>query len=189
MTLLVIGITVPVLSDAGSVDEMADALNDQSESFVSFFISFAVIGRYWFAHHQFYSAVKAFDAGLVAINLFYLAFIAFLPFPTALLGAYFDNPLSVVIYATCVGIISGLEVVMYRHAHRGGLMRRSLPEDVYRWSASMALAPLVFFVISIPVAFLSTTVAVILWFGAIPFDRVIERYKPKNADRYLRGSR
>lgn len=51
MTLLVVGIEVPDIPDTDSVDELADALGDLSGSFVSFFISFAVIGRYWLAHH------------------------------------------------------------------------------------------------------------------------------------------
>ncbi|HEU0086278.1 MAG TPA: hypothetical protein VFQ77_01260 [Pseudonocardiaceae bacterium] len=36
------------------------------------------------------------DSRLITINL---AFIAFLPFPTDLLGNYFHNPISVAIYA------------------------------------------------------------------------------------------
>ena len=35
------------LSDGDSVNDLADALNDLTSNFVSFFISFAVIGRYW----------------------------------------------------------------------------------------------------------------------------------------------
>ncbi|MGZ5412586.1 MAG: TMEM175 family protein, partial [Solirubrobacterales bacterium] len=40
MTLLVIGIEVPDLSDEVSVGALADALGDNSASFVSFLISF-----------------------------------------------------------------------------------------------------------------------------------------------------
>jgi uncharacterized membrane protein len=38
----------------GQRPRLADALNDLSPEFISFFISFAVIGRYWLAHHQFF---------------------------------------------------------------------------------------------------------------------------------------
>jgi hypothetical protein len=43
----------------------------------------------------------------------------------------------------------------------------------------------VFFVLSVPVAFASTTLAVILWFGAIPFNAVLARWKPDQADRFF----
>ena len=103
--------------DADSVDDLAGALDDQSDSIVSFFISFAVIGRYWVAHHQMFSLLRGFDRGLISAQPVYLGFIAFLPFPTALLGNYFDNPLAVSVYAAAVAIVSGLEVVLLRHAH------------------------------------------------------------------------
>jgi uncharacterized membrane protein len=41
MTLLVVSIAVPTISDTNSVGELADALNDLVPNFVSFFISFA----------------------------------------------------------------------------------------------------------------------------------------------------
>ena len=66
MTLLVVGIAVPTLDVADSSSELADALNDLSDAIVSFFISFAVIGRYWVAHHQLFSLLRGFDPGLIS---------------------------------------------------------------------------------------------------------------------------
>ena len=185
MTLLVVGITVPTLSDGDSVDDLADALNDLTSNFVSFFISFAVIGRYWAAHHRFFSLLARVDGRLLAINLVYLAFVAFLPFPTALLGTYFENPLSVAIYAVAVALISGLEVVLFHHAHRSGLLREKMPEDVFRWGVIQSTLPVVYFLVSVPVAFLSTTVAVCVWFLGLPFGIVANRRKPPDADRFF----
>ena len=187
MTLLVVAIAVPALSDADSVNELADALNDKSSEFISFFISFAVIGRYWLAHHQFFARLESIDGGLTAINLVYLAFVAFMPFPTDLLGTYFENPLSVAIYAVNVAIVSGLEVVLFRHAHRRQIMRERLPEDVYGWGVFSSSSPVIFFLVSVPVAFLSTELAVACWFLGIPFAMLSERWKPPQADRYFGG--
>jgi uncharacterized membrane protein len=185
MTLLVVGITVPTISNTESVHDLADALGDQESAFISFFISFAVIGRYWVAHHQFVGRLAAMDGGIIAINLVYLAFIAFLPFPTDLLGTYFENPLSVAIYALTVAVVSGLEVVLFRHAHRRSLLREDLPEEVFRWGVIQSLSPVIFFALSVPVAFLSTSLAVVLWFAGLPFAFISERWKPAEADRYF----
>jgi uncharacterized membrane protein len=185
MTLLVVGIVVPNLQDGESVGELADSLNDLIGSFVSFFISFAVIGRYWFAHHQFFARLEAMNNGLIGANLVYLAFVAFLPFPTALLGNYFENPLAIVVYAVAVAIVSGMEVVEFRTAHRGGLMAKPMPEDVYRWGAMLSLSPLVFFLLAIPLAFVNTTLAVASWFLIVPWEQFAKRWKPAHADEYL----
>jgi uncharacterized membrane protein len=187
MTLLVVAIGVPNLSDGDSIHDLADALNDLTPDFVSFFISFAVIGRYWLAHHQFVSLLKAMDQRIVFLNLVYLAFIAFLPFPTALLGEYFENPLSIVIYAVNVGLVSGMEVVLFRHAYQNGLLEKQPPHDVYRYGVLMSLSPVLFFAISIPIAFVSTTLAVCTWFLGIPLAAIAERWKPEGADELLLG--
>jgi uncharacterized membrane protein len=187
MTLLIVAITVPHLNDGDSVHDLAGALNDLVPDFVSFFISFAVIGRYWLAHHQFVSLLEEMDQAILGLNLIYLAFIAFLPFPTALLGSYFENPLSVAIYAVNVGLVSGMEVVLYRHAYRARLLRRQPPADAYRFAVLMSASPVLFFAISIPIAFVSTTLAVCTWFLGIPLAAASNRWKPAGADEFLLG--
>jgi uncharacterized membrane protein len=187
MTLLVVDLAVPTLSDGSSVHELADALSDDSATFVSFAISFAVIGRYWLAHHTYFSALARIDRALIALNLVYLGFIAFLPFPTALLGAYFENPLTIVIYAVNVALVSGMEVVLFSHAQHHDLLERKLPRDVFRYGVLMSLSPVLFFLLSIPVAFVSTTLAACMWFLGLPFGIIAERWKPKEADELLLG--
>ena len=187
MTLLVVGIGVPHLADESSVGDLADALNDDLGSFIGFFISFTVIGRYWLAHHQFFSRLAAMDQRLISLNLVYLMFIAFLPFPTVLLGDFFENPLTIVIYAVNVAIVSGLEVVLFRHAHRSGLFEREMPEEIYRWGVLMSLSPVLWFIFSIPLAFVSTSLAVVVWFFGIPFQAIANRWKPEGADELLVG--
>jgi TMEM175 potassium channel family protein len=185
MTLLIVSIAVPTISDGDSVSDLADALNDLTPNFVSFFISFVVIGRYWMAHHQFVSLLGAIDQAFIFLNLIYLAFIAFLPFPTALLGEYFENPLSVAIYATNVGIVSAMEVALLSRAYRADLLQQRLTPDIYRFGVVASLSPVVFFALSIPVAFLSTTVAVAMWFLAVPFGIAVNRRAPEGTGNLL----
>ena len=183
MTLLIVSIAVPTISDTQSVSDLAEALNDLTANFISFFISFAVIGRYWLAHHQSISLLEAMDQIFISLNLVYLAFIAFLPFPTALLGEYFENPLSVVIYAVNVAIVSGMEVVLFSHAYRARLLRRQPTPEVYRFGVAASLSPVGFFLISIPFAFISTTLAVAIWFLVVPWGIAMNRRAPEGADK------
>ena len=186
-TLLVIDLVVPHLKDSTSVHELANALQNETASFVSFAISFAVIARYWAAHHQFVSMLSRMDQRFLGLTMLYLAFVAFLPFPTSLLGHYFDNPLSVTVYAVSVAAISGMEVVLFRYAYRHGLIDREIPGDVYRYGIAMSFAPVIFFMISIPVAFASAAAAVCVWFLGIPLAAIAERWKPEGADELLLG--
>jgi uncharacterized membrane protein len=185
MTLLVVDLVPPTISATGNAHELWHALDDLTPNFVSFFISFAVIGRYWVAHHQSVSLLDRMDRGWIGLNLVYLAFIAFLPFPTAMLGEYFENPVSVAIYAVNVAVISGMEVVLFRHAYRRGLLSESVPPNVYRFGAFMSLSPVVFFLASIPVAFVSTTLAVCVWALGAPFGIIANRWAPEGSEKLL----
>jgi TMEM175 potassium channel family protein len=182
--LLVVGIEAPNIPDTDSVRELADALDDNLSAYISFFISFAVIGRYWVAHHRLFGLLGRLDTAFIGLNLLYLAFVAFLPFPTAVLGRYFENPLSLTIYAVTVAAVSGMEVVLFRHAHRRGLLQEQMPEDIYIWRLTLSLSPVVFFLLSIPVAFISTSLAVALWFGGIPVGIIANRWQPRRADDF-----
>lgn len=174
-----------MLRAAGDEAELAAALRELSPSFISFAISFFVIGRYWLAHHRFFAMLRAIDSRLIKINLLYLAFIAFLPFPTDLLGTYFDNAVSVATYAATVAAVSGLEVVMFRHARTARLLRSSLPDEVYWWAILVSLSPVLFFAASVPVAFVSVGLAVAGWFLFVPLQFVASRYKPPGTEEYL----
>jgi uncharacterized membrane protein len=186
MTLLVVGIGTPTLQDPNDQGELLGELGDLVPEMISFFLTFAVIGRYWVAHHQFFARLRAVDGGLIGINLVYLAFVAFLPFPTGLLGNYFDNPISVALYALAVAAVSGLEVALFARAYRSSLLRRRITPEVFRWGAEVSFSPVVFFLLSIPVAFVSTVAAVVVWFLAVPLQwLVFDRRKPPGTDELL----
>src|SRR4051794_10699289 len=67
ITLLVLGLTVP-----SGVQNLTETLLDNEGDFLAYAISFAVLGRYWLAHHRFFSALERFDGVLMALKLFYL---------------------------------------------------------------------------------------------------------------------
>jgi uncharacterized membrane protein len=59
MTLLVVGIGLPALADQADESELLGKLDDVWPEIFSFFLSFAVIGRYWLAHHQFCALLRS----------------------------------------------------------------------------------------------------------------------------------
>ena len=100
MTLIVVGIGVPTIQNTSSSKDFLDALSKKDAEIISFFVSFLVLGFFWTAHHRFFSRLAAVDPALRAWNLVYLMFVAFLPFPTVLIGQNLDNAAAVSFYAT-----------------------------------------------------------------------------------------
>lgn len=65
---------------------------------VAYILSFAIVGTYWVAHHNIFKLVTHTDRLFIWINLAFLMCVAFIPFPTALLGEYVDQPIATTIY-------------------------------------------------------------------------------------------
>ncbi len=179
LTLLVVGIAVPTVRDVDDAQEMWNALWDLRQEFVSFFIGFAVIGRYWLAHHRFIGVLAAVDARFMAFNLIYLALIAFAPFPTALVGKYEQNLVAFAFYAGTLALLSFLETVLFVVAQRRGLIRYVIPRDVARHGLVASLLPVGVFVLSIPIAFATnSTIALLCWISIWPLEALLDHFWP-----------
>src|SRR5207342_899326 len=103
ITLLVLQLEVPERT-AGA--HLWSELWDQRQDVFAYAISFAVVGRFWLVHHRFFGEVVRFDSGLIALNLFYLAWIVLMPFSSEVLGDHGGTEAAVVLYAVnLVGVI------------------------------------------------------------------------------------
>ena len=164
MTLLALDLRIDQLSPpTSSPSSMFEALDDLVPKLVAYLVGFLRLARYWRAHHGFFGRLAAVDSRLLTLNLTYLGFVAVLPFPTSLIGEYENNPISVVLFALTMAIISGLETVSLRHAYRAGLMRRARTPAFQRWEVSQSLIPSVMFVVTIPLAFINPTLQLVSW--------------------------
>jgi uncharacterized membrane protein len=177
MTLLVAGIDVPVARG----ESLGDRLLDEKGQIVAFFVSFAVIGYYWVAHHRLLSLTQRVDRTFIVTNLLYLALIAFLPFPTALMGADPDTAVAVALYACVSAFASGLETVLFSLLRRADALRVSLTAQQYRQWIVASCIPVVVFAVSIPIALVSPMVAMLSWIAIFPLERIADRMSPQTA--------
>lgn len=186
LTLLIVEVGHPVVE--GNVDEpasMLSTLNDYGPEIIGFFVAFIIIARYWLAHHFAFGQYRAVDRGLIGINLVYLAFVAFLPFPSALVGSYEGNPVSVMLFGLTLACISGLEVLQFHHAFRHDLLRKELPADVYRWVVLTSITPVFIFLVTMPLALINSTLCLVSWLTSWPIGAWLNRRAPQGASAYL----
>jgi uncharacterized membrane protein len=172
ITLLVLQLDVP--TDIETASQLWTALGDQSDDFIAFAISFAVIGRYWFLNHRYMRMVDQFDTRLIVLNLAFLASIVLIPFTSQLMGEYGSTiPASVIIYIGNIALATLLAGLMYRHAYREHLI---LPE--YKtlarlgWRSVIVIAAI--FVITMPLALVLGPYTPLTWIVLMrlnPYDR------------------
>jgi hypothetical protein len=60
-----------------------------------------------------------------------------------------------------------------------------MPEDLFRWGAMTSLTPVAAFLLSVPVAFVSSGLAVLCWVAVIPISILANRWAPPEAEEYF----
>lgn len=161
LTLLVVQLTVPT---ATSHSSLSSQLLDQTPSYFSYVISFAAVASSWYGHHENFKYIRAYDGRLIALNFGSLLLIAFLPFPTAVLGRNQHEPLAAVAYAITLALNNLLSAATWWYAvHRRRLVRHDLDQRIVRLRFYRTLAGSALFLLSIPIALWQPLAAEIVW--------------------------
>jgi uncharacterized membrane protein len=172
ITLLVLGITI----DPGLPhDKLAHALWEEREAVLAYAISFAVIARFWFVHHSFFSEVKAFDNRLIGLNMLYLGFLVLIPFSSQVLGEYGGQLPAVVVYSANLTAVVLVGQWMAFDARHSGLAKRDAQTERESLVRSLFIAGV--FLLSIVVALFDASIAPYIWIALFFEGRghVIER--------------
>jgi len=119
VTLLVLEIKVPHIANANSVTDLRTALIPLLPKVASWIISFFTVCVIWVNHHRVFSVIGALSNRLFWLNASLLLWVSFIPFPTALMGDYPQNPLAVSLYG----------IIMTLMAFSFFLMRKTMIAD------------------------------------------------------------
>ncbi len=170
MTLLAVGIRIPDVPK----DQIGPAIRQLAGPVAGYFLTFAVIGLYWMAHHRMFRFIRRVDSTFIILNLVLLALIGLMPVPSDLLGRYGSETPVVILYAASVSAVGLLTTVIWLYATRGRrLVDPTLShQEVVAATARSASAPVVFLA-SIPVALVSPTAASLMWLLLLVVRRLI----------------
>jgi uncharacterized membrane protein len=135
-----------------------------------------VISTFWIVHHSIFRPIREYDRGLLYLNFLFLMFVAFVPFPTSLLGEYGDHQLPVAIYAGALAIGRLLLTAIHWYSTRDDRLvgEPQNPGEV-RFYLIRGLAMPVIFLLSIGVSFFSVGAAIWSWVVMIVVDAVVLR--------------
>jgi uncharacterized membrane protein len=142
LTLLILPLVdlVPQASRSGL--DLSELLRENLPELGSFLLSFVVIFRFWWAHHQLFRHVSGLSGPLVAWNLLWLLSIVLLPWPTAIITAYETSPGSVALYIGTLVLSSGsltaLAVTIHRDAALSAGRTRETRDEVLGVATSLA---------------------------------------------------
>ena len=144
ITLLVIEIKIPhIPHETYSDGAVRHALVEMLPKFAGFFFSFCVIGLLWIEHHRIFQYIGHYDLGLIARNLLFLLFVAFIPFPTGLFSEYFLSQTAFVMYVAAFALAATAKALIWRYAmsKRGEMIVKEIDDRTIReiWLRSWAV--------------------------------------------------
>jgi uncharacterized membrane protein len=170
LTILVIEIALPRhVAD----QHLRAALARLAPKYVAYVVSFLVIGRFWIAHHLAFRYIARYDGTLLWLNLILLMMVAFLPFPTSVLGDFGNVPEAAMLYAGAAAFTSSASAALWWYASgRGRLLRPDTPPQVIRTARARSLSGPIFFACTLPVAAFAPYVAEGLWIFGFTLVRI-----------------
>ena len=159
ITLLILEVRVPPLSEGGSSWDLGFAIIKLWPSLMAFAFSFLAILVMWMSHHAFFTLVGKVNKRFILANGFVLLMVTFVPFPTAILAKYIETPAAkaaVVFYsATYVLVNLAFGLLWMVAAYRRQLICPHVPSSTLIRLRNAYLLGIPIYVIALVVAFIN----------------------------------
>lgn len=169
ITLLALDLHVP---EGGSDREFWHDAVVHNNDYISFLISFAVIGNYWMGHHRLFGYVTRTSGPLMRWNMLWLLTIVATPFATRIIVD--DGALSarITVYALAQVLAATFFLLAVVEVHRKGLLREDTPPSVIAASYRPTVIVIVVFLLSIPLAYVAGRWAYACWAAMPVINRI-----------------
>jgi uncharacterized membrane protein len=171
----VLDIRLPAGAASASSRELLRSLEDLAPKYLAFFISFWVIGLSWVSHHRKFLYIQRVDSQLLTLNLLMLMMIVFIPFPTAVMSESLTFT-ATGFYATTIilSCLSGL-LIWWNATRNRRLVDPDLDGRQIWREASVPIATIAIFILSMGLAVLNADLARPCWLLVLPAAFVLRR--------------
>lgn len=175
ITLLALDIRLPVDAGALSNRQLLNNLISIWPRYLSYIVSFLVIGNFWIAHHHRYSLIIRYDTQLLLLNLLVLMSIAFIPFSTSVLSENGDRT-ATIFYSLSITITGLLSALLWWHASHGNrLLEKDFDTGLARRNLISILTVPSVFLLSVGLAFVNPDLAKFSWILTMPAAKLARR--------------
>jgi uncharacterized membrane protein len=144
MTLLVLELRIPKMAPDISTADMWHALVEIKAKLIGFLLSFLFVASLWFSHNQLFKLFDKVDNTMLWFNIFLLLVVCFIPFPTALIGEYPENPVGIFLFGGIWVVIPLIIYLIGSRAYHKKYLHYSVDIKRYKFLRKMAIlfAPL-----------------------------------------------
>jgi len=129
MTILVLNIGIPVITQTAADKLLTQKLIELLPSLFNFTLSFLLLGVFWVIHHKQYMAITRSTGVLAWTNLLLLMFVVLVPFTTELIDTYSSTMIAAILFHINLFIIGVIFYVQYRYAINHHLIDSKLSQS------------------------------------------------------------
>jgi len=164
MTLLVLDLGIPVIAESSVHTELPRQLLEMWPKFLSYAVTFLLLGFLWSVHHYQFTFIKRSDSVLTWINIVFLMFVALLPFSMAMLGEYMGEQIPVLIYGGNAVACMVMRYILWSYAtgnHR--LIDRDIDPRAVKGPKVMLPVGIAVFIVAMGISFLNTIASICIF--------------------------
>ena len=164
ITLLVLDIHVPTLE---AHETLGTAISEVRPSFISFTIAFIVAAMQWVGHRDLFTLIRDTDRGIVWLSLLTLFTACLLPFGSALLSRYHQDPLALRMFGLILIATSLSRTIIWVYAtRRPSVVHDPIDRPSYWSGLALSVFPLVIYVVAFAIAGVSTGASLAVYASA-----------------------
>ena len=137
------------------------ALTGMKFKFLSYVISFIMLGIYWGNHHHLIHTIKEVNSGIMWANLHLLFWLSLMPFATAWMGENHFDKITVAAYAL-LSDLCGLAYYFLMMAIKKGDQHNTVMMEVLQKQTRKGLLSFIPYTLAIPAAYIHVGISGIL---------------------------
>lgn len=173
MTILVFEVSLPENPEGMTEAAVWRRLFLLIPTLFSYVVSFIILGIYWVGHRNQFNYIERADLTLTWLNLFFLMFVALVPFSASLIGAFPGEPPAIIVYGINLIAVALFHLSMWFYATRNNrLVYKDIPPNVIQLGMALSTAPLAAYFLAIILAPFNTLLSLAV-FALTPIPYVL----------------
>lgn len=162
MTILVLELSIPFLETVHSEGDLWTILLSILPRLLVYFMSFITLGIFWTGHSLQYTYITQSDRHLNWISIFFLMFIALIPFSTAFLTEYITFKLAIGVYWFNILLLGLILYIHWQYACKSNFVSHDSPEYemVNRAMRNRIITAQIFYAFAALLCFISTYLSI-----------------------------
>jgi len=162
MTLLVLELSIPFLTAVHTEGDLWLQLLSFGPKLLVYFMSFITLGIFWTGQSLQYTYIHKSNRHLNWLNIFFLMFVALVPFSTAFLSEYIIFKLAIGVYWFNILLLGLIVYIHWQYACKNGFISQDAPERVHRAIKNRIITAQILYAAAASLSFISTYLSIAL---------------------------